>query len=166
MPYPRLSGIGTVPYAPANRSKTYTVVRCHRLPPSVLAPALPREAPSIALCLTLSEQMGLALTSLRRPAIRLGAGAAHQHCPFGVAQAVTLKEGLDGLLIVDDSERARPVRAPQAAIETPGVEHAGKRVPDVRERIRLARQRAGAADLDHRVRALGEFQHLREIGPG
>src|SRR5271155_4689566 len=34
MPYPRLSGIRAVPYAPANRSKTYTVVRCHTLPPS------------------------------------------------------------------------------------------------------------------------------------
>jgi hypothetical protein len=34
MPRPRLSGIRTVPYAPANRSKTYAVVRCHRRPPS------------------------------------------------------------------------------------------------------------------------------------
>src|SRR5271166_756963 len=109
---------------------------------------------------------GLALTFLERPAIRLGAGAAHQRCPFGVAQAVTLKEGLDGLLIVDDRKRARPVRAPQAAIETPHIEHAGKRVPNVRERIRFPGQRAGAGDLDHRVWALGEFQHLREVGPG
>jgi hypothetical protein len=28
-----------------------------------------------------------------------------------------------GLLVVDDGERARPVRAPQAAIETQGIEH-------------------------------------------
>jgi hypothetical protein len=103
---------------------------------------------------------------LRRPAISLGAGAAHEHCPLGVAQAVSVKKGLDGLLVVDDSERARPVRAPQAAIETPGIEHAGERVPNVREGIRLLGQRAGAADLDHRVRALREFQHLREVGPG
>jgi hypothetical protein len=33
-----------------------------------------------------------------RPAIRLGAGAAHQHCPLSVAQAVSPKEGLDRLL--------------------------------------------------------------------
>src|SRR5437763_6057530 len=38
--------------------------------------------------------------------------------------------------------------------------------PDVGERIRLPRERAGAADLYHRVVSLGEFQHLREIGPG
>src|SRR5713226_8398522 len=103
---------------------------------------------------------------LRRPAISLGAGTAHQHCPLSVAQAASLKEGLDGLLVVDDCERARPVRAPQAAIETPRIKHAGKRIPNVRERIRLPGQRGGAADLDYRVRALGEFQYLREIGPG
>src|SRR5439155_24711345 len=81
------------------------------------------------------------LTFLRRPAISLGAGAAHQHRPLAVAQAVGLQEGLDRLLVVDDGERARPVRAPQAALETPGIEHAGKRVPNVRERIWLPRQR-------------------------
>jgi len=43
MPYPRLSGIWTVPYAPANRSKTYTVVRCHTLPPFVPVLASPRK---------------------------------------------------------------------------------------------------------------------------
>src|ERR1700737_5573877 len=56
---------------------------------------------------------------LRRPALSLGAGAAHQHCPLTVAQAASLKEGLDGLLVVDDCERACPVRAPQAAVKTP-----------------------------------------------
>src|SRR6266446_9497688 len=71
------------------------------------------------------------LTFLRRTAISLGAGAAHQHRPLGVAQPVALQEGLDGLLVIDDGERARPVRAPQAAIETPGIEHAGERVPNV-----------------------------------
>src|SRR5215469_6939099 len=93
----------------------------------------------------------------RRPAIRLGAGAAHEHRPLGVTQAVSLEKRLDGLLEVDDGEGARPVGAPQTAIETPGIEYAGQRVPDVRERIRLPGQRAGAADLDHRVRAPGEF---------
>src|SRR4029077_13510226 len=34
------------------------------------------------------------LTLLRRPAIGLGAGAAHQHCPLTVAQTVGLAEGL------------------------------------------------------------------------
>src|SRR5216684_133737 len=114
---------------------------------------------------TLAAACGM-LTFVRRPAISLGAGTAHQHGPLGVAQAASLKEGLDGLLVVDDGERARPVRAPQAAIETPCIEHAGKRVPNVRERIRLPGQRTGAADLDHRVRALGEFQHLWQVGPG
>jgi hypothetical protein len=33
-------------------------------------------------------------------------------------QTVSLKEGLDGLLVVDDCEHTRPVHAPQAAIET------------------------------------------------
>src|SRR6185295_14641247 len=79
------------------------------------------------------------LTLLRRPAIGLGAGAAHQHCPLTVVQTASLQEGRDGLLVVDDRERASPVRAPQAALETPSVEHAGERVPDVREGIRLPR---------------------------
>jgi hypothetical protein len=86
--------------------------------------------------------------------------------PWTVDQAASLKEGLDGLLVVDDCERACPVCAPQAAVETPGIEHAGERVPDVREGIRFPGQRAGAADLDHRVRAPSEFQHLRQVGPG
>src|SRR5262245_8611079 len=74
----------------------------------------------------------------RRPAIRLGAGTPHQHRALTVAQAVGLPEGLDGLLVVDDGEGASPVRAPQAAFETPGVEYAGQGVPDVGERIRFA----------------------------
>src|SRR5258708_13837539 len=103
------------------------------------------------------------LTFLRRPAISPGAGTAHQHCPLSVGQAASLEEGLDGLLVVDDCERARPVRAPQASIETPGIKHAGKRIPNVRERIRLPGQPAGTADLTHRFRPLGDFQYLREV---
>src|SRR5262249_7379599 len=83
----------------------------------------------------------------RRPAISRGAGAAHQHRPLAVAQTAGFKERLDGLLVVDDGVCACPVRAPQAAVETPGIEHAGERVPDVREGIRFPGQRAGAADL-------------------
>src|SRR5262249_31638416 len=41
MPYPRLSSIWAIPYAPAGRPKTYTVVHCHTLPPFVWAPTLP-----------------------------------------------------------------------------------------------------------------------------
>src|SRR5262245_15067861 len=95
------------------------------------------------------------LALLRRPAIGFGARAAHQHRSLTVAQAVSLKEGLDGLLVVDNGICARPVRAPQATIETPGIEHAGERIPDIREWVRFARQRAGAAHLDHRVLAFG-----------
>src|SRR5450759_2093124 len=82
----------------------------------------------------------------RRPAIGLGAGTAHQHRPFTIAQTVGLAEGLDGLFEVDDREGAGPVGAPQTAVETPGVEHACERVPDVREGIRFPGQRAGAAE--------------------
>src|SRR5205085_10662155 len=95
----------------------------------------------------LSVDVPQVLSIIRRSAVSLGAGAAHQHGPLGIAQAVSLQKGLDRLLVIDDGVGARPVRAPQTAIETPGVEHAGKRVPDVRERIRLAGQRAGTADL-------------------
>src|SRR5262249_7124747 len=108
----------------------------------------------------------LALSFLWRPAISLGAGTAHQRGPFSVTEAVCLQEGLDGLLVVDNSERARPVCAPQAAVETPGVEHAGEGIPDVRERVRHPGQRAGAGDLNHCIFAFGEFQHLGEVGPG
>src|SRR6266852_3651890 len=44
----------------------------------------------------------------RRPAISLGAGAPHEHCPLSIAQAVGAKKGLDGLLVVHDSKCARP----------------------------------------------------------
>ena len=70
------------------------------------------------------------LNFLRRPAIRLRGGASHKHGSFAGAQAVGFQERLNGLLVIDDSEGSRPVRAPQAAIETPGIEYAGKRVPD------------------------------------
>src|SRR5262245_47309232 len=49
---------------------------------------------------------------LRRPAICLGAGAAHQHCAVTLAQTAGLPEGLDRLLVVDDREGARPVGPP------------------------------------------------------
>ena len=39
----------------------------------------------------------MALSFLWRPAVSLGAGAAHQRGPFGVAQAVGLQEGLASL---------------------------------------------------------------------
>jgi hypothetical protein len=42
------------------------------------------------------------LTFLGRPAIGLGARAAHQHRSLGIAQAVSLKEKIDGLLVVGD----------------------------------------------------------------
>src|SRR5207247_1365877 len=61
MPYPRLSGIRTVPYAPAGRTKTYTVIRCHMLPPFLSVPASPRKRKNIVLCLTLPQQMDLVL---------------------------------------------------------------------------------------------------------
>jgi hypothetical protein len=77
------------------------------------------------------------LTFLRRPTIGFGARAAHQHRSLTVAQAVSLEEGLDGLLVVDDGVCTCPVPAPQAAVETPGIEHPGERIPDVRERIRF-----------------------------
>jgi hypothetical protein len=65
------------------------------------------------------------LTLLGRPAIGRGARAAHQH--RSIAQAVSVEEGLDGLLVVDDCVGASPVRAPQAALEPPGIEYLGER---------------------------------------
>jgi len=101
-----------------------------------------------------------------RPAVSALASAAHQHCPFTFAQAVGKAERFDSLFVVDDRERARPVGAPQAAVETPGVEYAGKGVPDVRVGVTLLRQGACPADLDHRVRAAGQVEHLWQVGPG
>src|SRR6202035_896963 len=48
----------------------------------------------------------------RRPAISPGTGAAHEHRPLSVAQAVSLKKGLDRELVVDNSKGTRPVRTP------------------------------------------------------
>jgi hypothetical protein len=80
-------------------------------------------------------EMVINLNFLRRPTIGFGARAAHKHRSFAVVQAVSFEKRLNGLLVVDDGICACPVRAPQAAIEIPGIEHAGERIPDVRERI-------------------------------
>jgi hypothetical protein len=105
------------------------------------------------------------LTFLRAPTIGFGARAAHQHLSLTIGQALSLEEGLDRLLVIDDGVCPGPVRTPEAALETPGLEYAGERIPDVRERIWFLGQRACAAHLDHRVLALGKVQHLRQIGP-
>src|SRR5258708_12679567 len=55
----------------------------------------------------------------RRPAIGLGAGAAHQHGPLAVAQAIGHTEGFDGLLLVDDGHPPRPVPPPPPPPHTP-----------------------------------------------
>jgi hypothetical protein len=83
---------------------------------------IPKKTGGLSRASVLSDKRDLALGFFWRPAIRLGAGAAHQHRPLGVVEAVRLQEGLDALLVVDDRKRARPVRAPQAALEPPGVE--------------------------------------------
>src|SRR4051794_13288479 len=62
---------------------------------------------------------GLRSTFPRRPAIGLGAGAAHQHGALGVAQTLCLEKRLHALLITDHRKGAGPVGAPQAAFETP-----------------------------------------------
>jgi hypothetical protein len=49
---------------------------------------------------------------IRRPTIRFGARAAHQHRSLTVAQAVSLEEGFDRLLVVEDGVCACPVRTP------------------------------------------------------
>jgi hypothetical protein len=107
----------------------------------------------------------MALNFLRRPTIRLRGGATHKHDSFAGAQAVSFQERLDGLLVIDDSESPRPVGALQAAVETPRIEYAKKQVPDIRERIRVLGQRAGAGNLDHGILPFGEFQDLWKIGP-
>src|SRR5215472_11832321 len=74
--------------------------------PAPLAPA--------AVCWQIEERQ---LTLLRRPVVGLGAGAAHQHGALAIAQALGLDERLHRILVIDDGERARPVGAPQAALE-------------------------------------------------
>jgi hypothetical protein len=92
----------------------------------------------------LSRAKDAAISLQRRPTISFGTRAAHQHRSLTLAQAVSFKEGLDDLLVVDNGVFARPVRTPQATLKTSGIEHAGERIPDVGERIRLPGQRAHA----------------------
>src|SRR5262249_787979 len=75
------------------------------------------------------------LALLWRPSVRFGASPTHQHRALTVAQAVGLAERLDSLCVVDHGEGASPIGPPEAAFETPRVEHAGERVPDIREGI-------------------------------
>src|SRR5687768_12986740 len=72
-----------------------------------------------------------------RLAVGLRAGPAHQHGPFALAQAIGPEERFDRLLVVHYREGARPVRAPEAALEAPGIEQALERIPDVGKRIAL-----------------------------
>jgi hypothetical protein len=85
---------------------------------------------------------------------------------IGIQSALTPTPDPSPSLYAPQGEGRSPVGTPQAAIETPGIEHAGQRIPDVLMRIGLPRQRAGAADLDYRVRPLGQCQHFRQFGPG
>src|SRR6185312_7501351 len=78
---------------------------------------------------------------------------------------IGLQKRFDGLLVIDDSEGTRPIGSPKATIKAPGVEDASQRVPDIRERVWLLRQCAGAGDFDHRVLTFGEFHHFWKIGP-
>src|SRR5262249_14108715 len=87
------------------------------------------------------------------------------HRAFALADAVRGAEWRDALLVIDDGKGARPVGAPQAAIDAPGIEHARQGIPDVGIRIGLLRQRAGATDLDDRVLALGKLDHLGQVTP-
>ena len=59
------------------------------------------------------------------------ARAAHQHRRL-LAESIGIAKRLDRLLVVNDGKGARPVGAPQAALEAPRVEHALERIPDVR----------------------------------
>ena len=93
--------------------------------------------------------MDLILTFLRRPAISLGAGAAHQHRPLGVAQAVGLQEGLYGLLVVDmiAFRQGEEVRfATDSPLEGGGFE------PSVPQQIRSLGDRT--RQIKHRTRRL------------
>src|SRR4051812_39651513 len=71
------------------------------------------------------------LLFVRRPAIRFLTRAAHQHRAVTFAQSLGFEERLNGVFIIDDRKRARPVRAPQAALQAPRIKYFRERVPDV-----------------------------------
>src|SRR4029453_14116425 len=78
MPYPRLSSIWTMPYSPAGRPKTYTVVCRHTLPPFMWTP-VSSQAEKIVLCLHSHDKQvrhyrpkqGSAQTKVPTPAVRV-----------------------------------------------------------------------------------------------
>src|SRR3954471_9047677 len=84
----------------------------------------------------------IALAFVRLPPIRLGTRAAHQHRALRIREPLRLEERLHTLLVVHDGGRARPVRAPEAALEAPRIEDALQRIPDVAVGIGLLRERA------------------------
>src|SRR5882762_6715676 len=98
--------------------------------------------------------------ALRRPLVDALERAAHERALVALRQPIGVAEGIDALLVRQESDRAGPVGAPQAAVDAEGVEDAGERVPDVLEGIGLARERAGAGDLDRDIRLTGEFEDL------
>ena len=91
---------------------------------------------------------------------------AHQRGPIAVGEPIGDAEGIDPLLVGQQCDSAGPIGAPHAAIEAEGIEDARQRIPDVLVRVRLARERAGAGDLNRDVGVLGELQHLRQVGKG
>jgi hypothetical protein len=87
--------IGAGPTLPVSARRSMTAVgRMARSRRSHLYAWIPRKTGG-SRASVLSDKRDLALGFFRRPAIRLGAGAAHQHRPLGVAEAVSLQEGLD-----------------------------------------------------------------------
>ena len=69
------------------------------------------------------------------------------------------RKGLNRLLIVHDRERARPIRAPQAAIKAPSIEYASQRIPNIWKRVMARCDNVQAPlTLITGVWALGEFQ--------
>src|SRR3954467_182778 len=96
----------------------------------------------------------IARLPLRLPPVRLGARPAHQHGALGIREPLRLEERLHALPVVHHGGRARPVGAPEAALEAPRVEYTLQRIPDIVVGIRLLRERAGAAHLDDAVLAL------------
>ena len=83
-------------------------VVCHRSRPVLALSRPPRSTGLLQSVIVAALKISQELAFLRRPAIGFGAGAAHQHRPFTVAQAVGQAEGLEGLFIVDDREGVGP----------------------------------------------------------
>src|SRR5215467_3594312 len=128
-----------------------------------LADARPMPEPAPVITATLPIRRFICSPPL--PLVDLLQRSSHERCLIALGQAFGLAERRDALFVGQHADRAGPVGAPHAAIEPERIDDPQHRLPDIVVGERLARHRAGAADLHPDVSIARQVEQLRQLGP-